>query len=106
MAYISLLDETLDAYIAAIELELQELASPVKLEAALRQRPKRAALPAGLPRVAIQHEPDSNTCGCGGRLKRIGQDVIRNTPGVFTVEEYIRGNWVCQDCETLIQAPA
>ena len=26
-------------------------------------------------------------------------------PGVFTVERHIRGKWVCQDCETLVQAP-
>jgi uncharacterized protein (DUF3084 family) len=54
-AQISLLDETLDADIAAIEEELKELASPGKLEAAPRQQPKRAALPAGLSRVAIHH---------------------------------------------------
>lgn len=105
---ISLLDETLDADIAAIEEELKELSPTVKLEAAPRQQPKRAALPAGLPRVAIHHEPDSTTCGCGCQLKRIGQDVSEKldyTPGVFTVEEHIRGKWVCDACETLIQAP-
>ena len=105
---ISLLDETLDADIAAIEEELKELTQAPKLETAPRQQPKRAALPAGLPRVAIHHEPDSTTCGCGCQLKRIGQDVAENldyTPGVFTVEEHIRGKWVCQDCETLIQVP-
>ena len=105
---ISLLDETLDADIAAIEEELKELTQAPKLETAPRQQPKRAALPAGLPRVAIHHEPDSTTCGCGCQLKRIGQDVAEKldyTPGVFTVEEHIRGKWVCQDCETLIQVP-
>src|SRR5450756_125563 len=67
-----------------------------------------AALPVGLPRVEIHHEPDSTTCGCGCQLKRIGQDVSEKldyTPGVFTVEEHIRGKWVCEECETLIQAP-
>ena len=42
------------------------------------------------------------------RLKRIGEDVSEKldyTPGVFTVEQHIRGKWVCEDCETLIQAP-
>jgi transposase len=107
-AQISLLDETLDADIAAIEEELKELSPAVKLEAAPRQQPKRAALPAGLPRVAIHHEPDSIICGCGCQLKRIGQDVAEKldyTPGVFTVEEHIRGKWVCDECETLLQAP-
>jgi transposase len=41
-------------------------------------------------------------------LKRIGEDVSEKLdykPGVFTVERHVRGKWVCDDCETLIQAP-
>ena len=105
---ISLLDETIDADIAAIEQELKNLAPTPKTAAAPRQQPKRAALPAGLPRVDIHHEPDSTTCGCGCQLKRVGQDVSEKldyTPGVFTVEQHIRGKWACGNCETLIQAP-
>jgi len=105
---ISLIEETIEADIAAIELELQELAPAANPSTQPRQQPKRAALPAGLPRVAIHHEPDATTCGCGCQLKRIGQDVSEKldyTPGVFTVEEHIRGKWVCTRCETLIQAP-
>ena len=105
---ISLIEETIEADIAAIELELQELAPAAKNPTQPRQTPKRAALPAGLPRVDIHHEPDSTTCGCGCQLKRIGQDVSEKldyTPGVFTVEQHIRGKWACAQCETLIQAP-
>ena len=105
---ISLLDETVEADIAAIEEELKALTPEPKPETTPRQQPKRAALPAGLPRVEILHEPDSTTCQCGCQLKRIGQDVAQRldyTPGVFTVEEHIRGKWVCDACETLIQAP-
>ena len=105
---ISLIEETIEADIAAIEQELQNLAPISKTETKPRQQPKRAALPAGLPRVDIHHEPDSTTCGCGCQLKRIGQDVSEKldyTPGVFTVEQHIRGKWACANCETLIQAP-
>ena len=105
---ISLLEETVDADIAAIEQELENLAAPPKAPEKPRQKPKRAALPAGLPRVEIHHEPDSTTCGCGCQLKRIGEDVAERLdyiPGVFTVEQHIRGKWACVDCETLIQAP-
>ena len=38
----------------------------------------------------------------------MGEDVSEKsdyTPGVFTVERLVRGKWVCDDCETLIQAP-
>ena len=104
----SLLDETIDADIAAIEQELQDLTPAAKTDIQTRQQPKRAALPAELPRVDVQHEPDSTTCQCGCQLKRIGEDVSEKldyTPGVFTVERHIRGKWACAKCETLIQAP-
>ena len=105
---ISLIEETIDADIAAIEEELKELAPTAKTPTQPRQQPKRAALPAGLPRVDIHHEPDSTTCQCGCQLKRIGEDVSEKldyTPGVFTVEQHIRGKWACSQCETLTQAP-
>ena len=110
-AQASLLDEAIDADIAAIELELEHLAPAPITETALRQLPRRAALPPELPRVDQHHEPESTTCtaaGCGCALKRIGEDVSEKldyTPGVFTVERHIRGKWACAQCQTLIQAP-
>ena len=106
-AQASLLDDLIDTDIAAIEAELEALqAKPVSTET--KQKPKRTALPAQFPRTLIHHEPDNTQCACGCALKRIGEDVSEKldyTPGVFTVERHIRGNWVCDDCETLIQAP-
>ena len=103
---ISLLDELIDTDIAAIEAELKALhPAPV---AQSRQQPKRAALPAQFPRTLIHHEPDNTQCACGCQLKRIGEDVSEKldyTSGTFTVERHIRGKWVCDQCETLIQAP-
>ena len=96
-AQASLLDETIDADIAAIEQELQNLTPAPKLEAQTRKQPKRAALPPELPRVEMHHEPESSSCttpGCGCTLKRIGEDVSEKldyTPGIFTVERHIRG---------------
>ena len=103
----SLLDETLEADIAAMESELEALATPEKLQAVPKQ-PKRAALPANLPRVEFRHEPDSTLCHCGCQLKRIGEDVSEKldyAPGLFTVERHIRGKWACGQCQTLTQAP-
>lgn len=102
----SLLDETIDADIAAIEAELEELSSPPKGHDE-RKQPKRASLPPQLPRTEIRHEPDTTTCRCGCQLRRIGEDVSEKldyTPGVFSVERHIRGKWVCSECTTLIQA--
>jgi len=103
----SLLDDLIDTDIAAIEAKLHGLqAVPAATEK--KQKPKRTALPAQLPRTLIHHEPDNTHCPCGCAVKRIGEDVSEKldcTPGVFTVERHVRGKWVCDDCETLIQAP-
>ena len=107
----SLLDEAIDADIAAIELELEQLAPVPPADAAPRQQPRRSALPPELPRVEMHHEPESSSCttpGCGCKLKRIGEDVSEKldyTPGLFTVERHIRGKWTCIENQTLIQAP-
>ena len=109
-AQASLLDETIDADIAAIEQELEKLAPTPRLDTDTRQQPKRTALPPELPRIDQHHEPESTTCtrpGCGCALKRIGEDVSEKldyTPGLFTVERHIRGKWACTKCQTLTQA--
>jgi transposase len=102
----SLLDESIDADIEAISLEIEALtekpASPAK------EKPRRVALPASFPRREIRHEPEESQCGCGCTLERIGEDVSEKldyTPGVFEVERHIRGKWVCRSCERLLQAP-
>ena len=105
-AQASLLEEALDADLAAIEQELEQLRPTLKVES--KQQPRREALPAHLPRLEVRHEPASTTCACGCALKRIGEDVAEKldyTPGVFTVERHVRGKWTCVKCQTLIQAP-
>ena len=105
-----LFDESVNADLAAIEAELNELKAGVVPTDAPNEksRPKRAALPANLPRVERHHEPESKSCVCGCELKRIGEDVSEKLdyePGQFTVERHIRGKWTCTHCKTLIQAP-
>lgn len=90
----ALFDEALDADIAAAEAQLQELLGKKKPPATPGAAPKRAALPANLPRVDRHHEPENTTCACGCALKRIGEDISEKldySPGVFTVERHIRG---------------
>ncbi len=104
----SLLDETLDEDLQAVNEEIAQLQRDETLPPKARQQPKRQALPASLPRTDIHHEPNSTTCQCGCQLKRIGEDVAEKldyVPGVFSVERHIRGKWACAQCETLIQAP-
>jgi transposase len=102
----SLLDESIDADLEAIGLELEALQKKPASEP--KATPRRVALPASFPRREIRHEPDHTQCSCGCTLERIGEDVSEKlgyTPGVFEVERHIRGKWVCRRCETLIQAP-
>lgn len=104
---LSLLDEAVDEDIAAIEEELEILA-PTPAKEKTKQKPKRAALPAELPRIEIRHEPHSDTCSCGCTMQRIGEDISEKldyVPGVARVERHIRGKWVCRSCETLVQKP-
>ncbi len=103
----SLLDDLIDTDIAAIEAELKAVNPPVTT-AEPRQQPKRTPLPPQFPRTVIRHEPENTQCVCGCQLQRVGEDVSEKldyTPGVFTVEQHVRGKWACRQCETLIQAP-
>jgi transposase len=103
----SLLEETIDTDLAALAGEIERIEPPPQGQDD-KQKPKRQPLPENLPRRDIHHEPENTTCGCGCRLKRIGQDVAEKLdyqPGVFSVQRHIRGKWVCAKCETLIQAP-
>lgn len=103
----SLLEETIDADLAALQAELDKV-RPDDRSKGERQQPKREKLPANLPRREVHHEPENTTCSCGCALERIGEDVAEKldyAPGVFTVERHVRGKWVCAKCETLVQAP-
>ena len=103
----SLLEETIDADLAALQAELDKV-RPDEQNKGEKKQPKRQALPPHLPRREVHHEPESTTCRCGCALKRIGEDVAEKldyVPGVFTVERHVRGKWVCAKCETLVQAP-
>ena len=103
----SLLEETIDADLAALQAELDKVHTDDRSKGE-RQQPKRAKLPANLPRREVHHEPENTTCSCGCALERIGEDVAEKldyTPGVFSVERHVRGKWVCAKCETLVQAP-
>jgi transposase len=102
----SLLDESIDADIEAISLEIEALTE--RPASAPKAQPRRVALPASFPRREFRHEPESTQCSCGSHLERIGEDISEKldyTPGVFEVERHIRGKWTCRRCERLIQAP-
>lgn len=99
--------ESIETDLEALSAEIDQLVPALAVERERRQA-RRAPLPAHLPRTEIHHEPESTTCRCGCQLQRIGEDIgekLDYQPGLFTVERHVRGKWVCNQCETLIQAP-
>ncbi len=114
-----LFEESVQEDIAGVELELAQLdeqrkqlnttaASTPESAPPAKQAPKRTPLPSHLPRVQIHHEPASTLCKCGCALRRMGEDItekLNYEPGDFTVEQHIRGRWVCDECETFEQEP-
>ena len=103
----SLLDDEIEADLAAISEEIAQLQAPPSAPAT-KVQPKRQPLPAELPRKIIHHDPASTTCTCGCQMKRIGEDIAEKLdyePGVFTVERHIRSKWACTQCETITQVP-
>lgn len=103
----ALFAEALDADIAALEDQLEELLAAAKTPSDTSAPPKRTALPVSLLGVERHHKPESTTCTCGCTLQRIGEDVSEKldyAPDVFTVERHIRGKWACTRCRALTQA--
>src|ERR1700748_1730258 len=68
----SLLDESIDADMKAISLEIEALQE--KPPWVPKAHPRRVALPAQFPRREIRHEPEDTQCSCGCQLERIGED--------------------------------
>jgi len=104
--------ETLATDIAAIEVELEQLAAVEPCATVIKPKRPRAGrqpLPEHLPRVEHRHEPESCTCGqCGNDLVKIGEDITEQLdlePAKFFVHRHIRPQYACRRCETITAAP-
>jgi transposase len=120
--------EQLDLQIEQIELSLQVLqtvtpppSEPVnatlqKIAPAREhsRHPIRRALPAHLPRETIVHVDPGVASGCacrqcGGKLRKLGEDVsemLELVPGYFKVIRHVREKHSCASCAGIVQAPA
>lgn len=70
--------------------------------------PKRQPLPDHLPRHEEVLSAGDSCTACGGRLKRVGEDVteeLEYVPGRFVVNRIIRPRMACACCERFHQAP-
>ena len=75
----------------------------------IRRRPKRAPLPADLPRErVVLPSPEACPC-CGGRLAKLGEDITETlevVPRSWKVVQTVREKFTCRACEKIIQPPA
>jgi transposase len=91
--------EDLETAIAAARAE--DEAAPTATRPRKPRAANRGALPAHLPRIEELVEPDSLTCGCGGGLHRIGEDVSERldvVPAQFRVIVTRRPKYACRAC--------
>lgn len=72
-------------------------------------RPKRRPIPDHIPRMEVELGPAADACaGCGGKLRRVGEDVteeLEYVPGRFIVNRIVRPRLTCACCERFVQAP-
>ena len=98
--------EEVEAARAELDAVLEE-ASPASV---LSVKPGRMPLPEHLPREVITYEVNSDCCtGCGGELRKFGEDVseqIEYIPESFKVIRHVRPKYACKDCDRMVEAPA
>jgi transposase len=74
-----------------------------------RRQPARRPLPADLPRFRrVEPSPAACPC-CGGRLRKLGEDItetLERVPAQWKVVQTVREKWTCRQCETITQPPA
>jgi transposase len=83
------------------------VASDALIEVPAKAAPKRKPLPAHLPRHEEMLSAGDSCSACGGRLKRVGEDIteeLEYVPGRFIVNRIIRPRMACACCETFHQA--
>jgi transposase len=111
--------EKVERQLEQLELRLEELEAtqaevPPAPEPCARERSstprKRRVLPDHLPREVHTHLPAEESCsGCGGKLKKLGEDVsemLEYLPASFKVIRHVRPRMCCAGCDRIVQAPA
>jgi transposase len=78
--------------------------------ASVTEKPARRALPDHLPRQTETHQPEQDSCpGCGGELRKLGEDVsemLEYVPARFKVIRHVRPKLSCTKCDVIVQADA
>lgn len=90
------------------DLEISYSRDVPAAEPAPKDKPARKPLPDHLPRTEQVLEAGEACEDCGGKLKRVGEDVteeLEYVPGRFVVNRFIRPRMACTCCDRFHQAP-
>lgn len=113
--------EKLGQQIEQLELQLEALemseakvkcepATTASSNAVQKAQPARGPLPEHLPRETHRHEPAEQSCpDCGGRLRKLGEDVsemLEYVPAEFKVVRHVRVKLSCTRCERVVEGAA
>jgi transposase len=74
-----------------------------------RRMPARRPLSEHLPRERVVLPSPSACPCCGGRLRKLGEDVtetLERVPAQWKVVSHVREKWTCRACEAIAQPPA
>ena len=95
---------------AAEDIAAQAQASATKAEPPKpRKIPARRPLPQHLPRERIVLPSPSACPCCGGKLRKLGEDVtetLERVPATWKVVQHVREKMTCRSCEQITQPPA
>jgi transposase len=98
--------EELESAQAEMETAIEAVAPAVEV----KPRSARKPLPEHLPREVVTHLPQGDCCsGCGGALRKFGEDVseqLEYIPESFKVIRHVRPKFVCSGCDRVVEAPA
>ena len=85
------------------------LAAADKGEDGQHRKPARRPLPSHLPRERVVHAAPSCCPGCGGSLRKLGEDVtetLEHVPAQWKVISHVREKFACRDCEAITEPAA
>jgi transposase len=75
----------------------------------IRNKPVRKPLPEHLQHEVIAHTPPEQCCpDCGGKLRKLGEDVseyLERIPETFKVVRHVRVKMSCSGCDKIVQPP-